>query len=72
MKELYKFFKYNGRVVDIKDYNPEILDVFSKTVLNMIANGENGWEDMLPKGIAEIIIEERLFGYSRRKFAKLK
>jgi hypothetical protein len=38
----------------------------------MIANGENGWEDMLPKGIAEIIIEERLFGYSRRKFAKLK
>ncbi|MBI9041474.1 TonB-dependent receptor [Lutibacter sp.] len=72
MKELYKFFKYNGRVVDIKDYNPEILDVFSKTVLEMIANGEHGWEEMLPKGIAEIIIEERLFGYSRRKFAKLK
>lgn len=72
MKELYKFFKYNGRVVDIKDYNPEILEVFSKTVLDMIANGENGWEEMLPEGIAEIIIEERLFGYSRRKFAKLK
>jgi hypothetical protein len=72
MKELYKFFKYNGRVVDIKDYNPEILDVFSKTVLEMIAKGEHGWEEMLPKGIAEIIIEERLFGYSRRKFAKLK
>jgi hypothetical protein len=72
MKELYKFFKYNGRVVDIKDYNPEILDVFSKTVLEMIAKGEHGWEEMLPKGIAEIIIEERLFGYSRRKFTKLK
>jgi len=72
MKELYKFFKYNGKVVDIKEYNPEILDVFSKTILDMIANGEKGWEKMLPKGIAEIIIEERLFGYSRRKFSKQK
>ncbi len=71
MKELYKFFKYNGKVVDIKDFNPNILEIFSKTVLNMIANGENGWEEMLPKGIAETIKDERLFGYSRRKFAKL-
>ncbi len=72
MKELYKFFKYNGKVVDIKDYNPEILDIFSGKVLKMIKNGEHGWEEMLPKGISEIIIEQRLFGYSRRKFASLK
>lgn len=72
MKELYKFFKYNGKVVDIKDFNPAILDIFSKTVLNMIANGEHGWEEMLPQGIADTIKEERLFGYSRRKFAHLK
>ncbi len=71
MKELYKFFKYNGKVVDIKDYNPDILDVFSRTVLDMIANGKSGWEEMLPEGIAEIIKDERLFGYSRRKFEKL-
>jgi hypothetical protein len=24
MKELYKFFKFNGKVVDIDDYDPEI------------------------------------------------
>ncbi|SNR32169.1 nucleotidyl transferase family protein [Lutibacter flavus] len=70
MKELYKFFKYNGKVVDIKDFNPDILEVFSRKVLDMIANGEQGWEEMLPKGIAETIKEERLFGYSRRKFLK--
>jgi hypothetical protein len=28
MKELYKFFKFNGKVVDIDDYDPEILEVF--------------------------------------------
>jgi hypothetical protein len=72
MKELYKFFKYNGKVVDITEYDPDILDVFSKTILNMITNGEDGWEEMLPSGIAEIIKEERLFGYSRRKFSKTK
>jgi len=68
MKELYKFFKYNGRVVDIEDYDPKILEIYAKTVLNMIANGREGWEDMLPEGIAEIIKEQRLFGYSKRRF----
>ncbi len=70
MKELYKFFKYNGKMLDIKDYDPEILDIFSRKVLQMIAEGEDGWEEMLPKGISDIIVEHRLFGYSRRRFAK--
>ncbi|MDH5415333.1 MAG: TonB-dependent receptor [Flavobacteriaceae bacterium] len=70
MKELYKFFKYNGKMLDIKDYNPDILDVFSRTVLQMIADGEDGWEEMLPVGISEIIKDHRLFGYSRRRFAQ--
>ena len=69
MKELYKFFKYNGKMLDILDYDSEILDIFSRTVLQMIADGEDGWEKMLPKGISEIIVEHRLFGYSRRRFA---
>ncbi|NOR27804.1 MAG: TonB-dependent receptor [Lutibacter sp.] len=71
MKELYKFFKYNGKVVDIKDYNPDMLDIFSKTVLEMISNGKQGWEEMLPKGIAAIIKKERLFGYSKRNFENI-
>ncbi len=70
MKELYKFFKYNGKMLDIKDYDPEILDVFSRNVLQMIAEGQEGWEEMLPQGISDIIKEQRLFGYSRRRFAK--
>jgi hypothetical protein len=62
MKELYKFFKYNGKVVDIIDYNPDILNIFSKKVLKMINDGEEGWETMLPDGIAEIIRKQSLFG----------
>ncbi len=62
MKELYKFFKYNGKVVDITDYDSSILTVFSRTVLKMIANGEAGWEEMLPEGVARLIKEKSLFG----------
>lgn len=67
MKELYKFFKYNGKMLDIENYDPNILNILSRSVLSMIANGEEGWEEMLPPGISETIKEKRLFGYSRRK-----
>jgi hypothetical protein len=61
MKELYKFFKYNGKVMDIIDYDPEIMHIFSRDVFNKIMNHEEGWEDALPPGIAKIIKEKNLF-----------
>ena len=63
MKELYKFFKFNGKVVNIDGVDPHTLEVFSREVLKMISNGKTGWEQMLPKGIAELIKEHQLFGY---------
>ncbi|MFN3640276.1 MAG: TonB-dependent receptor, partial [Flavobacterium sp.] len=62
MKELYKFFKFNGKVLDIENYNPENLDIYSRHVLKMINQGLPGWEELLPKGIAEIIKRDSLFG----------
>ena len=62
MKELYKFFKYNGKVVDITDFDTENLNVFSRKVLKMISKGEEGWETMLPEGVSKIIKEKSLFG----------
>lgn len=63
MKELYKFFKYNGKVVDITDYDKSILRIFSRKVLKMIADGEDGWEGMLPEGVSKLIKEKSLFGH---------
>jgi hypothetical protein len=63
MKELYKFFAYNGKVVDITDFDNHNLKIFSREVLKMINTGTPGWEEMLPKGIAEIIKNHKLFGY---------
>jgi hypothetical protein len=38
----------------------------------MIRTGTAGWEEMLPEGVSEIIKDERLFGYSKRKFLNKK
>ncbi|MBL7473454.1 TonB-dependent receptor [Robertkochia sediminum] len=67
MKELYKFFKYNGKVVDIFDYDPESLNIFSREVLKKISEGEEGWEEMLPEGISKLIKEKQLFDYEAPK-----
>ncbi|WP_026837544.1 nicotinate-nucleotide adenylyltransferase [Gillisia sp. JM1] len=61
MKELYKFFKDNGRVVDITDYEPSILDINSREVYQMILEGKSGWENLLPESTAQLIKEKNLF-----------
>jgi hypothetical protein len=63
MKELYKFFKYNGKVVDITEFDEKNLKVFSREVLKMINEGTEGWEEMLPKVVANLIKEKSLFGF---------
>jgi hypothetical protein len=62
MKELYKFFKYNGKVVDIADYDESLLTIFSRKILKAIAEGKDDWSHMLPEGVSQLIKEKSLFG----------
>lgn len=63
LKELYKYFKLNQRIVDIKNFNPDYSEIYSRDILNKIANHETGWEKQVPEGVAEMIIERGMFGY---------
>ena len=67
MKELYKFLKYTGKVVDIQNYKPKILNIFSRKVLKMIISGESGWEPLLPSVVSNMIKDQKLFGYTSNK-----
>jgi hypothetical protein len=67
MKELYKFFKYTGKLVDIQNYNPKILNIFSRKVLKMINSNAEGWEPLLPSVVSNMIKEQQLFGYSKKE-----
>jgi hypothetical protein len=54
---------FNGKIKDIEDFDQEILQIFSPNVLEMIGNGEDGWESYLPEMVDRIIKEKKLFGY---------
>ena len=62
IKPIYNYLFSNGRIEDL-DFNPEVLHIFSRKVLELIKSCKDGeWEDMVPEGVAEIIKEKSLFG----------
>ena len=63
MKNLYKFFKFNNRLLDIIDYDESLLDIYSAKVLEKINKGEKGWEKMLPKEVVTQIKSKKLFNF---------
>ena len=64
MKNLYKFFKDNKKIIDIKDYNEKLLKIFSWKVLENIKEGKKDWEKDIPKNVSDLIKKKKLFGYS--------
>lgn len=65
IKNLYKFFKSNNKIIDIFSFNEKLLDIYSEKVLSMIQNNEKGWEDSIPDAVTKLIKEKKLFGYKR-------
>ena len=64
MKNLYKFFKDNKKIIDIKDYNIKLLKIFSWKVLENIKKDKKDWEKDIPKNVSDLIKKKKLFGYS--------
>ena len=60
--KFYKFFKYNGKIVDIIDFEEEYLKIFSREILKQIRDGKSGWEKHLPKGVATLVKKNKMFG----------
>lgn len=66
LKALYKYFRENGRIVDIEGFDPSILGIYSREVLRKISQGEAGWEKMLPDVVADAIKTNHMFGCRSR------
>ena len=62
MKNLYKYFIKNHRILDISDYNRTYLSIFSWDVLKKIQSNQRGWESSLPENVSDLIKEKKLFG----------
>lgn len=63
LRSLYQYLLDNHNVVDVKQYNPDILEIFHGNVLRMIQDGKSGWEKMVSENVSDLIKSKRLFGY---------
>ena len=63
VKFLYQHLLNSKQIVDIEGYNPELLHIFSKRVLEMLQTDEKDWEKMVPGKVAQLIKEKYLFGF---------
>jgi hypothetical protein len=48
--------------VNLDNFNPEYLSIFSRDVLKKIATGDEAWKEMVPQGVSELITRRRFFG----------
>lgn len=63
LKALYDYLTFNKKIVDIEDFDEEVLSIFSTEAFRMIKNGEENWESLVPTFVDQIIKEKCLFGY---------
>ncbi len=63
IKYLYQHLIEQNFIVDITEYNAQNLDIFPYEVLQEIKENKEGWEDKLPKGLADIIRNKGYFGW---------
>ena len=67
IKPLYDYYLSNNRIVDIQKFDENILSIFSYKVLHMIKNNKPGWEKLVPNYVDNIIKENNLFNFRRKK-----
>ena len=66
-QDMYEYFKKHDRFVDIENYEPELLDTYTREIIDKIQNNKSGWESLVPKDIAEMIKQNGLFGYKKNR-----
>ena len=64
---LYKYLLDNQHIVEVNNFDEDLLHIFPQKVLTMIQQGEDGWQEMLPERLAELIVEKGMFGYPTEK-----
>ena len=63
LQPLYDYLAGRGSFVDLDNYKPEYLPIFSRDVLRRIAANDDSWESMVPAEVAELIKSRGFFGY---------
>jgi hypothetical protein len=62
-RSLYQHLLDNRQIVDIQKFNPEVLHIFTKEVMELLKNGETGWESKVPAKVEKLVKDKYLFDY---------
>jgi hypothetical protein len=63
LSKLYGYLADRGSFIDLDNYNPEFLSIFSRDVLAKISKGDTAWESMVPREVADLIKKRCFFDY---------
>ena len=63
LQPLYDYLAGRGSFVNLDNYRPDCLHIFSRDVLRRIAAGDESWESMVPDEVAALIKRRSFFGY---------
>ena len=61
VQPLMEYFKNNTFIQDIKDFNPNVANIWSRKVVEKIEAGDPTWETMVPDSVAEAVKQSELF-----------
>lgn len=61
-KPLISFLKGNELIEDLVEVDPDMSKIWSRTLIDLIQNGDPAWEKMVPKKVAERVKNDKLFG----------
>ena len=59
---LLMYLVENKYIENITDYNPEVVQIWSRKILKMIQSGAVGWEKFVPPSVAKTVKTKCLFG----------
>jgi hypothetical protein len=62
LSHLLMYLVENHYIENITDYNPEVVQIWSRKVLKMIQDGAVGWEKLVPPSVAKTVKTKCLFG----------
>lgn len=64
LRHILNYLKENNKIEDLLQADTDHLHIYSDLVLQMLREGKEGWEEMVPEIVADMIKEKQMFNYS--------
>ncbi len=67
LQPLFDYLVGRGSFVQLDNFNPDYLSIFSRDVLKRIPSDDESWSDLVPPQVAALIRERGFFGYREKR-----